>query len=208
MTVAGLDIIRAQYIASAVRMDQYPAGDFGEIVFIGRSNVGKSSLINSLSRHRGLARISGTPGKTQTINFYQLTARGTAEERTEFFLVDLPGYGYAKTGQANRRQWSRFIEEYLLKSPRLKLVCQLIDIRHPPMASDVDMHKWLVANQLPVQVITTKADKISKMAVQKQAGIIKKALGMTGQPSMIVYSSLKGTGRQELLDVIGQTLLK
>lgn len=189
-------------------MDQYPAGDFGEIVFIGRSNVGKSSLINSLSRHRGLARISGTPGKTQTINFYQLTARGIAEARTEFFLVDLPGYGYAKTGQANRRQWSRFIEEYLLKSPRLKLVCQLIDIRHPSMASDVDMHKWLVANQLPVQVITTKADKISKNAIQKQAGIIKKALGMTGQPPMIVYSSLKGTGRQELLDVIGQTLLK
>lgn len=189
-------------------MDQYPEGEFDEFVFIGRSNVGKSSLINSLSRHRGLARISGTPGKTQTINFYQLTARRTPEERTDFFLVDLPGYGYAKTGRANRRQWSRFIEEYLLKSSRLKLVCQLIDIRHPPMASDVEMYKWLTANKLPVQIITTKADKISKMAIQKHAGLIKKALGGTPELPVIVYSSLKGSGRQELLDVIGQTLLK
>lgn len=207
MTETAFDIIRAKYIASAVRMDQYPEGDFSEIVFIGRSNVGKSSLINSLSRHHGLARISGTPGKTQTINFYQMTAKISPEERTDFFLVDLPGYGYARTGQSNRRQWSKFIEEYLLKSPRLKMVCQLIDIRHSPMASDIDMYKWLVANNLPVQVVTTKADKISKMAIQKHTSVIRKALGLAPSP-FIVYSSTKGLGRQELLDVIGQVLLK
>ncbi len=202
-----MDIIKGKYVASAVRMDQYPEGDLDEIVFIGRSNVGKSSLINSLSRHHGLARVSGTPGKTQTINFYQLTAKFNVEERADFFLVDLPGYGYARTGQSNRRQWSKFIEEYLLKSPRLKLVCQLIDIRHSPMSSDIEMYKWLVSNQLPVQVITTKADKISKMAIQKHTGMIKKALGAVESP-LIVYSSTKGLGRQELLDVIGEILLK
>ncbi|MEG6584211.1 ribosome biogenesis GTP-binding protein YihA/YsxC [Dendrosporobacter sp. 1207_IL3150] len=207
MTEASLDIIRAKYIASAVRMDQYPEGELIEVVFIGRSNVGKSSLINSLSRHHGIARISGTPGKTQTINFYQLTAKLSPEERKDFFLVDLPGYGYARTGKTSRRQWSKFIEEYMLKSPRLKLVCQLIDIRHPPMESDIEMYKWLIINDLPVQIVTTKADKISKMAVQKHLNIIRNALGISNS-QIIAYSSTKGTGRQELLDVISEVLLK
>lgn len=207
MTEASLDIIRAKYIASAVRIDQYPEGELIEVVFIGRSNVGKSSLINSLSRHHGIARISGTPGKTQTINFYQLTAKLSPEERKDFFLVDLPGYGYARTGKTSRRQWSKFIEEYMLKSPRLKLVCQLIDIRHPPMESDIEMYKWLIINDLPVQIVTTKADKISKMAVQKHLNIIRNALGISNS-QIIAYSSTKGTGRQELLDVISEVLLK
>lgn len=207
MTIEQMEIIHAAYIASAVRPDQYPEGEVAEIAFIGRSNVGKSSLINSLSRHRGLARISGTPGKTQTLNFYQLTARFSAEQRQPFFLVDLPGYGYAKTGQSNRRQWSKFIEEYLRQSPRLQLVCQLIDIRHSPMASDIEMYRWLTANKLPVQVVATKGDKISKMALQKHASVIKKTLGIAELP-IIIYSVPKVMGRQELLDVIGQVLLK
>jgi len=207
MNEESLSIIRAKYVASAVRIDQYPEGDLPEIVFIGRSNVGKSSLINSLSRHHGLARTSGTPGKTQTINFYRLTAKISDEERFDFFLVDLPGYGYARTGQANRRQWSKFIEEYLLKSPRLKLVCQLIDIRHSPMASDIQTYRWLAANKLPVQVVATKADKISRMSMQKHTGIIKKALGLN-DGEIIAYSSMKNLGRDELLDEISRVLLK
>lgn len=206
MPEEGMNIIRAQYIASAVRLDQYPEGDLPEFVFIGRSNVGKSSLINSLSRHHGLARISGTPGKTQTINFYCLTAKFSEEVRQNFFLVDLPGYGYARSGQSNRRQWSKFIEEYLLKSPRLQVVFQLIDIRHPPMASDVETYQWLQSNNLPVQVIATKADKIGRIALPKHIGSIKKSLGCRG--SVMPYSSAKNLGRNELLDVIGHVLLK
>lgn len=201
-----LNVISASYEASAVQPDQYPAGDFIEIAFIGRSNVGKSSLLNSLSRRRSLARISGTPGKTRTINFYRLTVK-QEEERRELFLVDLPGYGYAKTGQTSRGQWSRFTEDYLLQSPRLKLICQLIDIRHPPMASDAAAYRWLTERGLPVRVVATKADKIGRSVYQKQTNIIKNTLGMKDD-NVIIYSSVKGLGRTELLDVIAHLLLK
>ncbi len=201
-------ITQGKYIASAVRVDQYPEGDLPEVVFIGRSNVGKSSLINSLSRVGGMARVSGTPGKTQTINFYELSAKlPQVEERRSFFLVDLPGYGYAKTGQANRKVWSKFIEEYLLKSPRLRFVCQLIDIRHEPMKSDIEMFNWLVDNDLPVLIIATKADKLSKNAVQKQIKVIKKALGVP-EVDVLPYSSVKSEGRSDLLDVISHVLVE
>ncbi|MBQ1808919.1 MAG: YihA family ribosome biogenesis GTP-binding protein, partial [Selenomonas sp.] len=151
-------ITQGKYIASAVRKDQYPEEDLPEIVFIGRSNVGKSSLINSLTRVNNLARVSSQPGKTQTINFFEVGIKiAEVEERKAFYLVDLPGYGYAKTGKENRKIWSKFIEEYFLTSPRLRFVCQLIDIRHEPMASDVDMFNWLVDNDIPVLIIATKA---------------------------------------------------
>lgn len=203
---SSLNVVGAVYVASAVRPDQYPEGDLIEIAFIGRSNVGKSSLLNSLSCRHSLARTSGTPGKTRTINFYRLTVKND-DNRREIFLVDLPGYGYAKTGQASRSQWSKFIEEYLLKSPRLKLICQLIDIRHPPMASDIAVYRWLMEQGLPVCVVTTKADKIGRTAYKKHTNIIKDMLGMK-EGNIIIYSSVKGTGRTELLDVIAQILLK
>lgn len=124
-----------------------------------------------------------------------------------FFLVDLPGYGYARTGQANRRQWAKFSEDYMLKSPRLKLICQLIDIRHQPMASDIAAYRWLMDHNLPVQLIATKADKISRMGLKKQLETIKRGLGPAVN-NILAYSSEKGIGRDELLDVIGQLLLK
>ncbi|VBB06257.1 Hypothetical protein LUCI_1476 [Lucifera butyrica] len=204
---ADFTIIQAKYLASAVRPDQYPAGDWQEISFIGRSNVGKSSLINSLCRHHGLARVSGTPGKTQTINFYVLTAKLADEKRLDFLLVDLPGYGYARTGQANRRQWSRFIEEYLLYSPRLRLICQLIDIRHHPMDSDIMVHQWLTENNLPVQIMATKADKLSRSQVKKQSTVIRDVFSQSNS-NPIAYSSVQGTGRDELVDAIRKVLLK
>lgn len=201
-------ITQGKYIASAVRKDQYPEEDLPEIVFIGRSNVGKSSLINSLTRVNNLARVSSQPGKTQTINFFEVGIKiAEVEERKAFYLVDLPGYGYAKTGKENRKIWSKFIEEYFLTSPRLRFVCQLIDIRHEPMASDVDMFKWLVENNIPVLVVATKADKIGKNARQKQISLIRKALGVK-ELSVLPYSSLKNEGRSDLLDVIGGILVE
>ena len=202
-----INITSGQYVASAVRMDQYPEGELHEVAFMGRSNVGKSSLINSLCRRNGLARISGSPGKTQTLNFYRLMAKMSETDRREFFLVDLPGYGYARAGKANKQQWAQFIEEYLLKSPRLELACQLVDIRHDPMDSDISTYEWLIENDIPVQVIATKADKLTRMNVNKNVNAIRKGLGMKGD-NVIAYSAEKGLGRDELLDVIGEILLK
>lgn len=201
-----INIIRAKYTASAVKKAQYPAERLKEISFIGRSNVGKSSLINSLTHVHNLARVSGQPGKTQTINFFELTARiiETGEDKL-FHLVDLPGYGYAKTAQTNRKQWAKFIEEYFLNSEQLQFVCQLIDIRHAPMKSDIEMFNWLVKNNVPVLIIATKADKISRGAVAKQVAQIRKTLGVK-EIDILPYSSVKNAGRSELLEVIYQML--
>ena len=201
-------ITQGKYIASAVKREQYPEQALPEVVFMGRSNVGKSSLINSLTRVKGLARVSAQPGKTQTINFYELGAKLPDEtERRAFYLVDLPGYGYAKTGRERRATWSKFIQEYLLTSQQLRFVCQLIDCRHDPMPADVEMFHWLVEHGLPVLIIATKADKLGKQAVQKQAARIKQVLGVP-ELSVLPYSSLKNEGRSDLLDVIGQSLLQ
>lgn len=199
-------ITQGKYLASAVKKEQYPEERRKEIVFIGRSNVGKSSLINSLTRVRNLARVSSQPGKTQTINFYDIGAKiEGVEERQDFYLVDLPGYGYAKTGAERRKIWSKFINEYLLNSEDLQFVCQLIDVRHEPMKSDVEMFNWLVENNIPVLIIATKCDKIGKNAVNSSISRIKKALGVP-ELDVLPYSSLKNEGRAELLDVIASCL--
>ena len=195
-------ITQAQYIASAVKKEQYPEKKMPEFVFIGRSNVGKSSLINSLTRDKGRARVSAP------INFYELGVKLPGEEeRRACYLVDLPGYGYAKTGRERRATWSKFIEEYLLTSPQLQFVCQLIDCRHDPMPADVKMFHWLVEQHIPVLIVATKADKLGKNAVQKQVVRIRQVLGVP-ELSVLPYSSLKNEGRSDLLDVIGQTLLQ
>ena len=196
-----LDIIQAQYVASAVRRDQFPEEALPEVAFIGRSNVGKSSLINSVCRHRGLARTSGTPGKTQTINFFKVLMR-EGEERLPFHLVDLPGYGYAKTGQEKRKIWSRFIADYFTQSPYLRLVCLLDDIRHAPMPSDIEMFRRLADKGLPLQLILTKADKISKNQVASAVANARKSLQTQGIAEVMAYSAQNGQGRQELLDLI------
>ena len=208
--MASYDIIKAEYATTAVRKDQYPQDGLPEVAFLGRSNVGKSSLINSLCNHRGLARVSGAPGKTQTINYFRAALRRRDEEgeqqRLPFYLVDLPGYGYAKTGKERRKIWKKFIDEYLLTSPNLQFVCQLIDIRHEPMASDVEMFQWLVEHHVPVLIVATKADKIGKNARQKNIAAIRRALGVK-EISILPYSSVKNEGRSDLLDVIRETLV-
>lgn len=199
-------ITQGAYLASAVCKEQYPEVARKEIVFIGRSNVGKSSLINSLTRVKNLARVSSQPGKTQTINFYEIGAKiPQMEERQDFYLVDLPGYGYAKTGAEKRKIWSKFINEYLLSSPEIQFVCQLIDVRHEPMASDIEMFRWLVEHNLPVLVVATKADKIGRNAIAKNIAAIKRGLGVPDL-DVLPYSSLKNQGRQELLQTIAECL--
>ncbi|MBQ7493162.1 MAG: YihA family ribosome biogenesis GTP-binding protein [Selenomonadaceae bacterium] len=198
-----IKIIKSEYVTSAVSRKTCPEELLPEIVFVGRSNVGKSSLINSLTNRKSLARTSGTPGKTQTINFFKVTLN----DRREFYLVDLPGYGYAKTSKTNRKLWAKFIDEYLSSRRDIKFVCQLIDMRHPPQESDLKSFANLVEKNLPVLIIATKSDKIGKTQRQKQLDAIKNSLGVDAE-SILPYSSVKNEGRADLLDVILNSLLE
>ena len=209
MSKENWDIIRSKYVASAVRADQYPPTRMIEVAFIGRSNVGKSSLINSLCRRNGLARVSATPGKTQTINFYELEAKRTDEgldERAKFYLVDLPGYGFAKTNRNNKEQLSGFISKYLSGSDNLGLVCQLIDIRHKPMESDLECYQWLKDCGLRVQIVLTKSDKLSKNAAMSQKALFKREMGLS-EDDIITYTSSQHTNRGELINRIMAALV-
>ncbi len=201
-------ITKAAYLASAVRRDQYPEEQRPAVAFIGRSNVGKSSLINSLTRIRQLAHVSGKPGKTQSINFYELLMRiDGGEERHPVHLVDLPGYGYAKAARESRKTWAKFIEEYFLHAENLHFVCLLLDIRHAPMPSDRKMFEWLVSHDIPVLVIATKADKLGRTARQKQLSLMRRTLDVPDL-SILPYSVPKNEGRTELLDVMKEYLLE
>ena len=205
-----IKIIRSEYITSAVSRKTCPEELLPEIVFVGRSNVGKSSLINSLTNRKSLARTSGTPGKTQTINFFRVEIKAPSPFSLlpiPFYLVDLPGYGYAKTSKTNRKLWAKFIDEYLSSRRDIKFVCQLIDMRHPPQDSDLKSFASLVEKNLPVLVVATKSDKLGKTERQKHLNIIKNSLGVDDD-SILPYSSTKNEGRSELLDVIINSLIK
>ena len=209
MTKGYWDFIRAEFVTSAVRAEQYPKPYLPEVAFIGRSNVGKSSLINSVCRRNGLARVSSSPGKTQTLNFYRLDAKrttGKAEDRTQFYLVDLPGYGFAKTNHKNKEQWSGFIRKYLEEAPNLVLVCQLMDIRHKLMDSDIEAYKWMLECGLNIHVVLTKADKISRNAAMSQRSAFKKALGLADE-QITAYSVLQPTMRLDFINRIMATLV-
>ncbi len=204
-----ITVVKSDYLLSAVGKKQYPEESLPEIVFIGRSNVGKSSLINSLTRRKNLARVSQVPGKTQTINFYKVDLKISAEEiiYKNFFLVDLPGYGYAKTSKSNRKFWAKFIEEYLAKRREIKFVCQLLDLRLPAQESDKKIFDWLIEKNLPVLLVTTKADKLSKSEQIKNLSALQKSFGVE-ENSILKYSSKTNEGRSELLDVIAESLLE
>lgn len=194
--MASYDIIKAAYATTAVRRDQYPEGKVPEVAFLGRSNVGKSSLINSLCNHRGLARVSGAPGKTQTINYFSAALRRRDEEEGEqrlpFYLVDLPGYGFAKTGGRNRDMWSAFIGEYVTQSPNLCVLCLLVDLRHPGLAIDQQAYDWLASAGVPLQIVGTKADKLKANEKNRNLAQLNK-LFPSDRPAL-AYSSLKRDG--------------
>lgn len=194
--MASYDIIKAAYVTTAVRRDQYPEGSVPEVAFLGRSNVGKSSLINSLCNHRGLARVSGAPGKTQTINYFSAALRrrdeAEGEQRLPFYLVDLPGYGFAKTGGKNRDMWSAFIGEYVTQSPNLCVLCLLVDLRHPGLAIDQQAYDWLSSAGVPLQIVGTKADKLKANEKNRNLAQLNK-LFPSDRPALS-YSSLKRDG--------------
>ena len=167
-----------------------PNNSLPEFAFAGKSNVGKSSLINAFMNRKSYARISSQPGKTQTINYYNITS--------DFYLVDLPGYGYAKVSESVKEQWGKMIERYLKKSPTLKAVFLLVDIRHEPSANDVQMYDWIIANGFDPIVIATKADKISKGAVSKQVSIINKKLECEKNTVIIPFSAEDKRGLEEI----------
>ena len=187
---------KAELKAVAVKKNQYPEDTLPEVAFAGRSNVGKSSLLNTLTNRKNLARVSGTPGKTRTINFFQIN--------DAFRIVDLPGYGYAKLSKSATADWGTMMETYLANRENLRLVIQLVDIRHEPTAQDVQMYQWLQHYGLDGVVVATKADKISRNQLRTQMNLIRKTLGMSQDDIVLPVSSLKKTGYEDLWNVIEQ----
>ena len=175
-----------------------PDNELPEIAFAGKSNVGKSSLINALMNRKSLARTSSSPGKTQTINFYNVNK--------EMYLVDLPGYGYAQVSQETREKWGKMIEKYLRMSKTLMAVFLLIDIRHEPSQNDVTMYNWVVESGYNPIIICTKADKISKGATPKNLKIIRDKLKCPKDTVMIPFSALNKSGRDEIYGIMDEIL--
>ena len=193
-----MKITKSDIETVAVKPSQYPPENLKEIAFAGRSNVGKSSLLNLLTGRKKLARVSGSPGKTRTINFYLIN--------DEFRIVDLPGYGYAKVSKSVSEGWGEMMEKYLESRPNLLKVVQLVDIRHAPSRQDVQMYEYLKHFGLDGIVVATKADKISRNQMQKQIKLIRQTLGLNNEDKVIPVSALKKTGQDELLYVM-ETLL-
>ncbi|SDI10882.1 ribosome biogenesis GTP-binding protein YihA/YsxC [Paenibacillus naphthalenovorans] len=193
-----MKVNQAEFVISAVGPSQYPSDALPEIALAGRSNVGKSSLINRMINRKNLARTSSKPGKTQQLNYYRIN--------TDLFFVDLPGYGYAQVSKTEREKWGKFIEEYLLKREYLQLVLQVIDLRHPPSKDDQAMYAWLKHKGVPVCLVATKADKIPKGKWQKHMKIVRETLGADKSDPLVLFSSETGLGKDELWSVIEQRI--
>ncbi|MBP3816388.1 MAG: YihA family ribosome biogenesis GTP-binding protein [Firmicutes bacterium] len=188
-------IVNSELETIAVKPAQYPPEDIPEIAFVGRSNVGKSSLLNYLTGRKSLARVSGSPGKTRTINFYNIN-------NGEFRFVDLPGYGYAKVSKDVSKDWGKMMETFFATRKNLRRVVQLVDVRHAPSKQDVQMYEYLKHYNLSGLICATKGDKVSANERQKNISIIKKTLSVDKEDKIIVVSALKKTGGDELLQAI------
>ena len=173
-----------------------PENTLPEIAFAGKSNVGKSSLINGLMNRKSFARTSATPGKTQTINFYNINQ--------ELYLVDLPGYGYAKVSEQEKKKWGQMIERYLHQSKQLRAVFLLIDIRHAPSANDKMMYDWILSQGYHPIIIATKLDKLKRSQVQKQIKVVRQGLGLSKDSILIPFSAVTKQGRDEIWDLAEQ----
>ncbi|MEY8740203.1 ribosome biogenesis GTP-binding protein YihA/YsxC [Bacillales bacterium AN1005] len=191
-----MKVNQSEFIISAVRPEQYPDDGLPEIALAGRSNVGKSSLINRLISRKNLARTSSTPGKTQQLNYYKINQ--------DLYFVDFPGYGYAKVSKEQRFAWGKMMEKYLLQRKELKLVMQMVDIRHEPSKDDKMMNEWLRHHGLPLVVVATKLDKIPKTRRPKHIKIIKEGLGLRSGDLFVAFSSEEGIGKDELWEIISR----
>lgn len=194
MIIRSLNLETVCGITSKLPDNQYP-----EIAFAGKSNVGKSSLINALVNRKSYARISATPGKTQTINFYNINE--------ELYLVDLPGYGYAKVSEKEKAQWGKLIERYLHGSSQLKTVFLLIDIRHEPSANDKMMYDWIVEQGYQPIIIATKVDKIKRSQKDRHLKVIRQGLGLMPGTEMIPFSAVSKQGREEIWEFVEREVL-
>ncbi|MDD2510767.1 MAG: ribosome biogenesis GTP-binding protein YihA/YsxC [Syntrophomonas sp.] len=192
----GLKVKKAELEGIYVDINQLPAGNLPEIALTGRSNVGKSSLINKICNRKKLAKSSSTPGKTRTINYYLIN--------DQWFMVDLPGYGYARVSREEKSRWKKMIEAYLSQREQLRGVIQLLDIRHEPGENDILMKDWLLHLQIPVLIVATKADKLSRGARMKNMAVIRKTLDLPDMP--LVFSAHTGEGVEELKAALAELL--
>ncbi|MFS9221224.1 ribosome biogenesis GTP-binding protein YihA/YsxC [Streptococcus australis] len=184
----------ADILLSATNKSHYPQDDIPEVALAGRSNVGKSSFINTMLNRKNLARTSGKPGKTQLLNFFNI------DDKLRF--VDVPGYGYARVSKKEREKWGKMIEEYLTSRENLKAVISLVDLRHEPSADDVQMYEFLKYYEIPVILVATKADKIPRGKWNKHESMIKKKLDFDKTDTFIIFSSVNKTGVEEAWDAI------
>ena len=191
-----MEITSAEFVISNTDVKKCPAGTFPEYAFIGRSNVGKSSLINMLTARKGLAMTSATPGKTMLINHFLINKN--------WYLVDLPGYGYARVSEKEKEQWGRMIERYLHSSKQLKAVFLLIDIRHAPSNNDRIMYDWILRNGYQPIIIATKLDKIKRSQLQKQIKLIRETLEVEKDTIVIPFSAETKQGREEIWNLIDE----
>ena len=185
----------SKFLTAATSVDQFPAPAVPEVAFLGRSNVGKSSLINSLLGVRGLARTSSTPGRTQAVNFFLIN--------NSFRFVDLPGYGYARAPKAVKAQWSAAAETYLAKRDQLVLSIHIVDSRHEPSKQDLQLHEWLVHHHKPHLIVATKSDKLSNNELRKN---IDHATRVFESAQLLIYSAITKRGREELWRAIEKSL--
>ena len=194
-----MNLHNAQFVRSVTSVADCPHDGIPQIVFAGKSNVGRSSLINALMNRKALARTSAQPGKTQTINFYNIN--------DAMYLVDLPGYGYAKASEEVKAKWGKMIENYLHTSKRLKAVFLLIDIRHDPSANDRMMYEWMVYQGFAPIIIATKLDKIKRSQIQKNVKAIREGLGVQPGTTIIPFSAETKQGREEIWELIDSLVL-
>ena len=189
-----MKINNVELVISAVRQSQYPDDRKPEFLLLGRSNVGKSSFVNTIIERKSFARISSTPGKTQTINFYKIN--------NEFYLVDVPGYGYANTNKEKTKKFGKMIEDYLNSRSQLKRIFLLIDFRHKPSEDDILMYNFLKYYEKEVTVVMTKVDKITKSSFNKHKKIIIEALDLSDKDNYILFSSTEKTGKENIHELI------
>jgi len=194
-----MKIKEAEFITSSVMESQCPKPELPEYAFIGRSNVGKSMLTNMLTGRRKLAKVSGSPGKTITMNHFLINK--------EWYLVDLPGYGYARRSKTERKKWEKMVRHYILTRSNLMSLFVLIDLRHEPQKNDTDFMEWLAMSQIPFVITFTKVDKLSKMSTETSLAAYKKVLLQNWEelPPFIVTSATTGVGKEELLQYIEKT---